>query len=180
MLHHAKMDIKFTNVTGRLSRDGEWAAILNPATQTYTLTAFHTGSGWDNGDPVLGYGQSAWFDLGGALPADLSSIPVVPEPSAIALGSLAIASLFVRRARAPSRATQASLASAPPAFRLRELFYLLFFIFREGFLKERRISLEKTKTNYECDYENRVRQFIGHAARLRQLLGAEPIHKCRE
>jgi hypothetical protein len=93
------MDIMFTNVVGRLPLDGEWAAILNPTNQTYTFTTFHTGSGWDNGDPVLGYGQSAWFDLGGGLPATFSSIPMVPEPSAVALGGLAVAIFLVRRGR---------------------------------------------------------------------------------
>src|SRR5262249_48606577 len=48
----APMDIMFTNVVGRLPQNGEWAAIFNPSTQDYTITTFHTGSGWDNGDPV--------------------------------------------------------------------------------------------------------------------------------
>jgi hypothetical protein len=95
----APMDSMFTNVVGRLPQDGEWAAILNPTNQTYTFTTFHTGSGWDNGDPILGYGQSAWFDLGGGLPATLSSLPMVPEPGAVALGILGVGLLFVRRAR---------------------------------------------------------------------------------
>ena len=93
----AAIDINFTNAIGRLPQNGEWVAILDPATQLYTFTTFHTGSGWDNGDPVLGIGQSAWFDLGGALPANLSSIPMVPEPGAVTLASAVIATLLIRR-----------------------------------------------------------------------------------
>ena len=96
----APMDVIFPDVVGRLPQNGEWAAILNPTNQMYTITTFHTGSGWDNGDPVLGYGQSAWFDLGGGLPATFSSIPMVPEPSAVAFGGLGLGILFIRRGRA--------------------------------------------------------------------------------
>ncbi len=99
----ASINVNFTNATGRLPQNGEWVAILNPETQTYTFTTFHTGSGWDNGDPILGYGQSAWFDLGGALPATLSSIPMVPEPSAVALASLGVGLIFMRPTRARRR-----------------------------------------------------------------------------
>lgn len=95
----APMDMMFTNVVGRLPQNGEWAAIFNPSTQDYTITTFHTGSGWDNGDPVLGIGQSAWFDLGGGMPAIFSSIPVVPEPNSVALASLGIVAMLVRRFR---------------------------------------------------------------------------------
>src|SRR4051812_35157652 len=95
----APMDVMFPNVVGRLPQDGEWAAILNPTNQIYTITTFHTGSGWDNGDPVLGYGQSAWFDLGGGLPATFSSIPMVPEPGVVAFGGLGLGIFFIRRAR---------------------------------------------------------------------------------
>jgi hypothetical protein len=95
----APMDVIFADVVGRLPQDGEWAAILNPTNQTYTFTTFRAGSGWDNGDPVLGIGQSAWFDLGGGLSATFSSIPTVPEPSAVALGGLGIGLVFIRRSR---------------------------------------------------------------------------------
>lgn len=95
----APMDVMFTNVVGRLPQNGEWAAIFNPSTQDYTITTFHSGLGWDNGDPVLGVGQSAWFDLGGGLPPDFSSIPTVPEPNAVALAGAGIITLFIRRLR---------------------------------------------------------------------------------
>jgi hypothetical protein len=89
------MDMMFANVVGRLPRDGEWVKILNPATQTYTNTTFHTGTGWDNGDPSLGVGQAAWFNL------------VVPEPSSLAIvgvGVTLLATILQRRARRTSRA----------------------------------------------------------------------------
>jgi hypothetical protein len=97
----APIDINFTNAVGRLPQDGEWVAILDPATQLYTFTTFHTGSGWDNGDPILGIGQSAWFDLGGGLAANLSSIPMVPEPGVLTLACAAIATLLIRRSSRP-------------------------------------------------------------------------------
>jgi hypothetical protein len=95
----APMNIMFTNVVGRLPVDGEWAAILNPATQLFTITTFHTGSGWDNGNPVISYGQSAWFDLGGGLPATYASIPMVPEPSLFSLAFVGIGFLSLLRFR---------------------------------------------------------------------------------
>src|SRR5690349_14723265 len=94
------MDSMFTNVVGRLPQEGVWVAILNPATQAYIITTFHNGLGWDNGDPALSYGQSAWFDLGAGLPASLSSIPVlVPEPSTAILTIAGIATFLFRRRR---------------------------------------------------------------------------------
>jgi hypothetical protein len=80
----------FMNVTARLPQDGEWVRILDPATQSYTLTTFHTGTGWDNGDPALSGGQSAWFNLG--------PVPI-PEPSTLALVGLGTV-LVMRRRRA--------------------------------------------------------------------------------
>ena len=94
------MDVMFTNVVGRLPQNGEWAAIFNPATQDYTITMFHAGSGWDNGDPVLGVGQSAWFDLGGGLPATFNSIPTVPEPNVVVLAIIGLGLLIYRRGKA--------------------------------------------------------------------------------
>lgn len=86
------MDQMFPYVVGRQPNDGEWVNILNPATQTYTMTTFHTGSGWDNGNPSLSVGESAWFDLGPV---------VVPEPAAVNLAALgAGVLLFFRRRKA--------------------------------------------------------------------------------
>jgi len=87
------IDTMFTNVTGRLPLDGEKVEILNPATQTSTITTFQTGSGWDNGDPSLGVGESAWFNLG---PVDVPFPTfVVPEPSTFALAGLGATALLV-------------------------------------------------------------------------------------
>ena len=83
----------FQQVIGRDPFDGEWAETLNEATQTYSVTTFHTGTGWDNGDPALGVGQAAYFDLGPV---------VVPEPTALALAALGVATLLRFRHR-PSR-----------------------------------------------------------------------------
>jgi hypothetical protein len=84
------MNMMFTNVVGRLPQDGEWVKILNPATQTYTTTTFHTGTGWNNGDPSLGAGEAAWFDLGPV---------VVPEPSSLAIVGGGVTLLAVIRRR---------------------------------------------------------------------------------
>jgi hypothetical protein len=66
----------FYFATGRTPHNGEWIETLDSVTQSYTTSTYHTGSGWDNGDPTLNVGQAAWFDLG----------PVtVPEPSSMAL-----------------------------------------------------------------------------------------------
>jgi len=81
------MSQMFAFVTGRDPRDGEWARLLAPATQTYTTTVFDALSGtWDNGDPVLGVGMAAWFNL-------------VPEPSTWALAGLGAAVVMVARRR---------------------------------------------------------------------------------
>jgi hypothetical protein len=85
------MDQLFPEAIGRNPRDGEWVRILDAASQTYTLTTFHIGTGaWDNGDPILGVGQSAWFNLGPV---------VVPEPSTAALAFLGVGTLVFARRR---------------------------------------------------------------------------------
>jgi hypothetical protein len=81
----------FQNVVGRAPHDGEWVEILDPATQSHTVTTFDSSLGtWDHGDPALGVGESALFDLG--------PVPV-PEPSTIALASLGAGGWLMRRRR---------------------------------------------------------------------------------
>jgi hypothetical protein len=75
----------FQQVVGRDPLNGEWVETLNEATQTYAITTFHTGIGWDNGEPALGVGQAAFFNFGPVL---------VPEPSVLALASLGAVTLF--------------------------------------------------------------------------------------
>jgi len=81
-------DETFATIVGRDPTDGEWVRILNEATQTYTITTYHDGLGWDNGDPDLAVGQAAWFDLGPV---------VVPEPSAGLLLAAACAVTLLRK-----------------------------------------------------------------------------------
>ena len=84
-------DATFAQVVGRNPMDGEWVRILDEATQTYTVTTYHDGLGWDNGDPTLAVGQAAWFDLG---PVD------IPEPSAgLLLGAALTLTLLGNRRR---------------------------------------------------------------------------------
>jgi hypothetical protein len=81
------MSQMFAAVTGRNPLDGEWVRLLDPATQIYTTTAFDALAGtWDNGNPVLGVGAAAWFNL-------------VPEPSTFALLGLGAAALVISRRR---------------------------------------------------------------------------------
>jgi hypothetical protein len=80
------IDQQFAYAIGRSPHDGESVDLFDPATQTYTLTTFHTSFGWDNGDPILGVGQSAWFNLG-----------PVPEPSTAAFAGLSLAVLLLSR-----------------------------------------------------------------------------------
>jgi hypothetical protein len=80
----------FTQVVGRDPMDGEWVRLLDERTQNYGVTTYRSGLGWDNGDPTLSLGESAWFDLG----------PVeVPEPSASLLLSVAGALTALRKPR---------------------------------------------------------------------------------
>ena len=85
----------FYAVVGRNPQDGEYVTRLDPTTQTYFTTTYHDGA-WDNGDPVLGLGESAFFNLGPVL---------VPEPAAAVLaaagflGATTIRRIFRRRRR---------------------------------------------------------------------------------
>ena len=87
-------DATFQEVVGRDPLNGEWVETLNEATQTYSITTFYTGTGWDNGDPALAIGQAAYFDLGPVL---------VPEPSTLALATLGAATLLWFRRRPSAR-----------------------------------------------------------------------------
>jgi hypothetical protein len=80
----------FDRVVGRAPQDGEWVRTLNELSQVYSVTTFHQGSGWDNGEPALAVGQAAYFHL-------------VPEPSTAALAALGAIVMVVRR-RGSSRA----------------------------------------------------------------------------
>jgi hypothetical protein len=65
----------FEGIVGRAPQNGESVTFLNPLTQTETTTTFLDGT-WSNGEPELGIGEAALFDIGPV---------VVPEPSAAAL-----------------------------------------------------------------------------------------------
>jgi hypothetical protein len=81
------MSQMFAAVTGRNPLDGEWVRLLDAATQIYTTTVFDAPAGtWDNGNPVLGVGAAAWFNL-------------VPEPSTFAMVGLGAAALVISRRR---------------------------------------------------------------------------------
>lgn len=75
----------FPFVTGRVPMDGESVGILYGGSQIYVTSTFHTGSGWDNGDPILPVGNSAWFNLG-----------PVPEPSPAVLSASGLAVMLMR------------------------------------------------------------------------------------
>jgi hypothetical protein len=82
----------FAQVVGRDPLNGEWVETLDASTQTYSITTFHGGTGWDNGDPTLAVGQAAFFDLD----------PVaVPEPATFALAGLGFATFLAFRRRGP-------------------------------------------------------------------------------
>jgi len=86
-------DAMFPDIVGRPPQEGGWVKILDPATQTYTTTTFHTGTGWDNGDPSLAVGEAGWVNLGPV---------VVPEPSALAILGSGMAWLAIFRRKRPS------------------------------------------------------------------------------
>jgi hypothetical protein len=88
------VDQQFGYTVGRAPVNGEWVRILDPSTQTYITSTFHSLTGtWDNGDPVIGVGEAAWYNLG----------PVAaPEPSGGALAALG-STLFLLMARQKRR-----------------------------------------------------------------------------
>ena len=70
----------FYDVIGRDPLNGDSVSILNPLTQLTTTTTFNDGA-WDNGDPTLAVGQSAFYTL----PNSDSTFSPTPEPSTYAL-----------------------------------------------------------------------------------------------
>lgn len=82
----------FYDVVGRDPLDGESVTILNASSQITTTSTFEDGF-WDNGDPLLGVGQSAFFNLG----PDFNQEPV-PEPGVFSLfgGSVVLLAAFCR------------------------------------------------------------------------------------
>jgi hypothetical protein len=79
----------FTYVLGRDARIGEQFTWLDATAQTYHTTNY-TASGWDNGEPSLAVGQSAFFNIG-----------PVPEPTTLAL--LAIGGMAILRRKRVTR-----------------------------------------------------------------------------
>ncbi len=61
----------FTYVLGRNPQIGEQYTWLDAAIQTYYTTTY-TATGWNNGEPVMNSGQSAFFDIGPTIPGDFS------------------------------------------------------------------------------------------------------------
>ena len=82
----------FYDVVGRDPQSGESVLLLDAASQTWTTTTFQNDA-WNNGEPLLNVGQSAFFDLG-INPADPSPIP---EPSSFALAGAGILLLTALR-----------------------------------------------------------------------------------
>jgi hypothetical protein len=79
----------FQEIVGRDPMAGDFVQILNPATQTYVTTTYN-GTTWDNGTPILGQDQSAYFNLG---------VIRAPEPASLALMALGAASFYAFRRR---------------------------------------------------------------------------------
>ena len=85
---------KFFDVVGRNPDDGESVTLLNALTQLETTTTFHNGS-WDNGDPLLAVGQSAFFNLGPQA--------AVPEPASVGFGLFGAGLLALAKGRKVAR-----------------------------------------------------------------------------
>ena len=77
----------FTNIVGRLPREGEFVARLDGLTQMYTTNSFD-GFSWSQGEPQLNVGEAAFFNL-----------VEVPEPSSIAIICIGVVGLWCGRRR---------------------------------------------------------------------------------
>ena len=77
----------FTNIVGRLPREGEFVARLDGLTQMYTTNSFD-GFSWSQGEPQLNVGEAAFFNL-----------VEVPEPSSIAIICIGLVGLWCGRRR---------------------------------------------------------------------------------
>ena len=77
----------FYNVVGREPQNGESVSTLDAISQIVITTTFQNGV-WDNGDPSLGIGQSAFFNL-----------ETAPEPPTLALLGLGLFLLHSLRRR---------------------------------------------------------------------------------
>jgi hypothetical protein len=95
------LDTEFYNVTGRNPVNGEGVAILDSHTQTYNISYYTAGSGWQNANltgpstAALNVGQAAWFALGANYSMTIPS--PVPEPGVLALTGLGFGVLLILR-----------------------------------------------------------------------------------
>jgi hypothetical protein len=88
------MEADFNKVIGRDPVEGESVRRLNSGQQTYITSTF-IGGAWDNGNPVLGIGESGFFTL-------LAEPSAVPEPGVYSLlfggaAAFALARFFPRK-----------------------------------------------------------------------------------
>lgn len=86
----------FYDVVGRDPNDGESVTTLDALSQTSTTTTFDNGV-WNNGDPALAVGQSAFFNLGNNLGPDLGTVPEPATWTLLGAGLLSLANLRRKR-----------------------------------------------------------------------------------
>jgi hypothetical protein len=75
----------FYDVVGRDPQNGESVTILDALSQISTTTTFENGA-WNNGDPLLNVGESAFFNL-----------EPIPEPEILSLFGAGVVSLLAFR-----------------------------------------------------------------------------------